>query len=78
MRRDVEFWMGGYRRVVHSVHVEDIERCYMLGKTADRFAFWREVTGDNSIVGPVLIWAPAEPLTATEMGFPDKIEQGKS
>ena len=60
MRRDVEFWMGGYRRVVHSVHVEDIERCYMLGKTADRFAFWREVTGDNSIVGPVLIWAPVE------------------
>lgn len=54
----VQFWMGGERVVWHSVSEESISACYALPKTADRFAYWRGVTGDQSIASHVLVWTP--------------------
>ena len=58
--RLVSFWMGGDRRVVRAVTSEEIEACYALPKTADRFAYWISITGDISISGHVMIWSPVE------------------
>lgn len=54
----VAFWMGGTNTVSHDVAQAHIDACYALPKTADRWAYWRGVTGDNRIQPPVLIWAP--------------------
>jgi hypothetical protein len=54
----VEFWMGGSRFVRHLVSQEAVRACYALPKTADRFEYWRAVTGDASIKGHVLVWSP--------------------
>jgi hypothetical protein len=56
----VEFWMGGSNRVFHLVSEEDIDACSKLPKHADRFEYWRKVTGDPAICGHVLVWCPVE------------------
>jgi hypothetical protein len=55
----VEFWLGGGETIRHhQVDEAAIARCYALPKTADRFAYWRQVTGDQLIAGRVLVWSP--------------------
>lgn len=55
----VEFWVGGDRLYTKGVPDEAVEECYRLPKSADRFAYWRGVTGDPRIEGHVLVWTPA-------------------
>ena len=52
----VKFWVGGVPRMRHKVTQEQVDACYALPKTADRWDYWRRITGDKSIVGPILIW----------------------
>lgn len=60
MMIELEFWMGADRVVCHSVRQEDIDACYALPKSTDRFAYWRKITGDDRIQGPILVWSPKE------------------
>lgn len=57
---EVEFWMGPEKTRRHLVKQDDLDACYALPKAADKFAYWRKVTGDQSIVGPILVWSTVE------------------
>ena len=54
----VEFWLGGAETLRHEVDQAAVDACYALPKSADRFAYWRGVTGDRRITGRVLVWSP--------------------
>jgi hypothetical protein len=52
----VEFWLGGDQRFSYEVPIAKVDECLALPKGEDRFAYWREVTGDPRIKGNILIW----------------------
>lgn len=63
MNTTVNIWvssLGTCATHVHSVPASAVAQCRALPSSADRFAFWRKVTGNDAITGHAMAWTVAD------------------
>jgi hypothetical protein len=56
----IKFFVSSGERFVIDAPNDAAAKCLALPPSADRFEFWRRMTGDSRIIGHAMVWSIAE------------------